>query len=126
MINTKLLMTLSAVSLAIVGLACSFLPHEILSYFDITEPNLIPLIIQIIGALYLGFAILNWTAKANLIGGIYSKPVALGNFMHYVVSSLALFKFFMAHTDLKLILIPLIIYSIFALLFGKITFSSPV
>jgi len=125
MINTKLLMTLSAVSLAIVGLACSFVPNEMLTYFGITEPNLIPLIIQIMGALYLGFAILNWTAKANLIGGIYSKPVAIGNFMHYVVSSLALFKFFIAHTDSKLILIPLIIYSIFAFLFGKVTFSSP-
>ena len=124
--NTKLLMTSSAVSLAITGLACSFIPHEILAYFDIVDLAIFPLILQILGALYLGFALLNWTAKANLIGGIYSKPVAIGNFMHYVVGSLALFKFFIVHTDLNLILIPTVIYTIFALLFGKVTFGNPV
>ena len=124
--NTKLLMTFSAVSLAIIGLACSFLPHEILTYFGVIDLIVFPLILQVLGSLYLGFALLNWTAKANLIGGIYSKPIAVGNFMHYMIGSLALFKFFIAHTDLNLILIPLVIYTIFALLFGKITFGSPV
>lgn len=124
--NTKLLMTSSAVSLAMIGLACSFIPHEILTYFGVVDLAIFPLILQILGALYLGFALLNWTAKANLIGGIYSKPVAIGNFMHYMVGSLALFKFFIAHTDLNLILIPTVIYTIFALLFGKVTFGNPV
>ena len=124
--NTKLLMTSSAVSLAMIGLACSFIPHEILAYFGVVDLAIFPLILQILGALYLGFALLNWTAKANLIGGIYSKPVAIGNFMHYMVGSLALFKFFIAHTDLNLILISTVIYTIFALLFGKVTFGSAV
>lgn len=124
--NTKLLMTSSAVSLAMIGLACSFIPHEILAYFGVVDLAIFPLILQILGALYLGFALLNWTAKANLIGGIYSKPVAIGNFMHYMVGSLALFKFFIAHTDLNLILIPTVIYTIFALLFGKVTFGNPI
>ncbi len=124
--NTKILMTASAISLAIIGLACSFLPYEILAYFGIIDSVIFPVIIQVLGALYLGFAILNWTARANLIGGIYSKPIAIGNFMHFMVGSLALFKFFIAHTDLNLILIPLVIYTIFALLFGKVSFGSPV
>lgn len=124
--KTKLLMTSSAVSLAMIGLACSFIPHEILAYFGVVDLAIFPLILQILGALYLGFALLNWTAKDNLIGGIYSKPVAIGNFMHYMVGSLALFKFFIAHTDLNLILISTVIYTIFALLFGKVTFGSAV
>ncbi len=124
--NTKLLMTSSAVSLAIIGLACSFFPHELLAYFGVVDLAVFPLILQILGSLYLGFALLNWTAKANLIGGIYSKPVAIGNFMHYMVGSLALFKFFIGHTDLNLILIPTVIYAIFALLFLKVTFGSSV
>jgi hypothetical protein len=124
--NTKILMSLSALTMAIVSLACTFMPDEILAYFNIRGIIVFPLIIQILGATYLGFAILNWMAKSNLIGGIYSKPVAVGNFMHYMVSSFALVKFFIAHTDLKLILIPLVIYLIFAFLFGKVTFSSPV
>ncbi|TKC13099.1 hypothetical protein FA048_05640 [Pedobacter polaris] len=124
--NTKILMTSSTIVMATIGLVCSFMPDEVLTYFGIKEFIVLPLIIQVLGSTYLGFAILNWMAKSNLIGGIYSKPVVIGNFMHYAVSSLALVKFFMAHTDLKLILIPLGIYVIFALLFGKVMFSSPV
>ncbi|MFD0939133.1 hypothetical protein [Pedobacter boryungensis] len=124
--NTKIIMSLSAIVMAIVGLTCSFMPDEILTYFSLPNAVGLSLIIQILGAIYLGFAFLNWMAKSNLIGGIYSKPIAIGNFMHYMMASLTMLKFFMAHPDLKLILIPLIIYAIFAFVFGKITFGSPI
>lgn len=124
--NTKLLMTISAVKLVSVGVLCSFLPNEILQFMGVNDTGILPLIIQIVGAIYFGFGFLNWTAKANLIGGIYSRPVAIGNFAHYLVSSLALIKFFMAHTDMKILLIPIFIYSVFSVLFGKVVFGSPI
>jgi Fe2+ transport system protein B len=124
--NTKILMTISALTMLAVGVLCSFLPNEILQYIGVSETSFLPLIIQILGAIYFGFGFLNWTAKANLIGGIYSRPVAIGNLIHYVVSSLALIKFFAAHTDMKILLVPVIIYSILAILFGKVVFGSPV
>jgi hypothetical protein len=124
--NTKLIMTASAVFTAIIGLGCSFLPKELLNYAGITELQLFPLIIQVLGSLYLGFAILNWMAKGNLIGGIYSKPVALGNFMHYFVGGMALIKYFINHQDMPMVLVPAVIYVLFALLFGKVAFGSPV
>lgn len=124
--NTKILMSVSAIYMLAVGVLCSFLPNEILHFIGINDTALLPLIIQILGAIYFGFGLLNWTAKANLIGGIYSRPVAIGNLIHYVVSSLALIKFFMAHTDLKFMLIPIIIYFVFSILFGKVVFGSPI
>jgi hypothetical protein len=76
-------MTLSAALTAALGVGGSFLPQEILARFE-SAPDWFPiLVVQVAGALYLAFAILNWMARGNLIGGIYASPLALGNFMHF-------------------------------------------
>ena len=51
------------------------------------------IVLQLLGGLYFGFGMLNWTAKGNLTGGIYSRPVAMGNLTHFVMGGLALLKF---------------------------------
>ena len=116
--NTKLLMTISAFILGIVGIILSFLPLEVSKYLEMVGTNSI--ILQILGALYFGFAMLNWTAKANLIGGIYSRPVAIGNFTHFFIGGLALAKLSFKNLSLTYILITTITYSIFAILFGYV------
>lgn len=122
--NTKLLMSISAIILGIVGIVLSFFPKEISNYLDFRGTH--PIILQILGALYFGFAIINWTAKANLIGGIYSRPVAIGNFAHFMIGGLALIKLSFSSATLPYIWIAAIIYSIFAILFGYIFFTNPV
>lgn len=126
MINTKLLMSASAILMLAIGIACSFAPAELLQYLNMTDAKHFQLVIQLFGAIYLGFGMVNWMGKANLIGGIYSKPVAIGNFMHFAVAALALIKYFAVHTDLTILLIPIVIFTAFSLCFGKIVFSSPV
>lgn len=121
--NTKLLMVSSAVLMGAMGIILSFLPLEIANYLSLDDS--MSIIFQILGALYFGFAILNWTAKANLIGGIYSRPVAIGNFSHFLIGGLALIKFGINHTDLLYILVTAVIYSIFSILFGYVLFVSP-
>src|ERR1700687_721640 len=90
--NTRLLMSLSALFMAGLGVVASFLPHEIATHFGARPDSQIVLVIQIGGTAYLGFAILNWMARAVLIGGIYSLPVALGNFLHFGVVAIILLK----------------------------------
>jgi hypothetical protein len=122
--NTKLLMSASAIVLGVTGIALSFAPQEVAHYFNLSGANSI--ILQILGALYFGFAMLNWTAKANLIGGIYSRPVAIGNFTHFIIGALALIKSAFNHSTITFIWVAVIIYSIFAMLFGYILFNNPV
>ena len=122
--NTKLLMSISAIILGIVAIVLSFFPQEISNYAGFGTTDLI--VLQILGALYFGFAILNWTAKANLIGGIYSRPVAIGNFAHFMIGALALVKLSFSSATLPYIWIAAILYSIFAILFGYIFFTNPV
>lgn len=124
--NTKLVMASSAIVMGFVGLCCTFLPDEIQQMAGAENIGLFPITIQLLGAIYFAFGALNWTAKANLIGGIYSRPVAMGNLVHFVMASLALFKFFMAHSEFKILLIPIAICAIFAICFWKVVFTSPV
>jgi hypothetical protein len=121
--NTKLLMTFSAVVLGVAGLILSFVPEEVASYINATGAGAIAL--QMLGAVFIGFAMLNWTAKANLIGGIYSKPVAIANFTHFTIGALALVKLLIKNTNPTYLLVASLVYSILALLFGYILFSGP-
>jgi hypothetical protein len=125
--NTKLLMSLSAFFMGFIGILFTFLPDEILMLLGLDWVKYLSLFVQVIGALYLGFAMLNWTAKANLIGGIYSKPVSIANFAHFLIGGLAMIKYLLVHHDMFTILIfPVLIYAIFAICFAKVSFTSPV
>ncbi|NDK56305.1 hypothetical protein [Pontibacter fetidus] len=123
--NTKLLMSASALVLAAIGLLLSFLPDEILQYAGVSSVLLLPVILQLLGAAYLGFALLNWMARANLIGGIYSRPVAIGNLMHFIVSGLALLKAAFAGPGNIALWVTGVVFIGFAILFAKVTFTHP-
>ncbi len=116
-------MTLSAVLLGITGVAFAFLPQESAAY--LSWPNANATQLQLLGATYFSFALINWTAKANLIGGIYGKPIALGNFTHFAIATLTLIKWVMQGTGPVIGVVITIIYSIFAILFGYVLFTHP-
>jgi len=124
--NTKLLMTLSAIVMGVSGIILSFLPHEVLGYLNSTTvTNLDALTLQVLGALYFGFAMINWTAKANLIGGIYGRPVAIGNLTHFTIGALALTKGYFSSLE-TIVLTLSIVYSVFAIIFALVFFRHPV
>lgn len=118
-------MTLSAVVMGVAGIVLSFLPQELLGYFNKTTPvQTEVLTVQILGALYFAFAMVNWTAKANLIGGIYGRPIAIGNLAHFTIGSLALLKGYTSINN-SYFLIPTIAYIVFAVCFAVVFFRHP-
>lgn len=122
--NTKLLMSASAVVMGITGITLSFFPQEFVTLFKMADTNII--VLQLLGGLYFGFAMLNWAAKANLTGGIYSRPVAIGNLTHFVIGGLALLKFATRNISTTYIWIAVILYLVFVVLFGFVLFTNPV
>ncbi|MGO4921559.1 hypothetical protein [Maribacter spongiicola] len=125
--NTKILMTSCALFLAIMGILLSFLPNEIVEYLNV-KPNIITILfLKIMSALYLGFGILNWMAKGTLIGGIYNRPIAIGNLMHFGVGAIALVKIasnIQIHSEIIISLSA--VYVIFALLFAYVFRTNPI
>ena len=125
--NTKSLMTLSAMILALIGISLIFLPNEILDYLELSVSETLQLLMQIIGSLYFALAILNWMSKGSFIGGIYNRPIAMANLTHFVIAGLALIKGILANPSLSYVIWSIaIIYSIFAIFFGIVAFKHPV
>lgn len=124
--NTKILMISSSIFLGALGITFSFIPDEIISSLSVTPNQISTLSLQLLGALYLGFAMLNWMAKGSLIGGIYNRPIAIGNFMHFAVGALALIKIITKiHTHSEIVISLTIVYSVFAILFGYVFRTNP-
>ncbi|MFE8695555.1 multidrug DMT transporter permease [Cytobacillus sp. FJAT-53684] len=90
--KTKWLLSSSAVMMGLLGLAGTFIPEEILIILGIDPSPITLILLQIIGGLYLGFAMLNWFTRSARIGGIYNKPVVLGNLIHFIVVLFALIR----------------------------------
>lgn len=119
-------MTLSSLLMGAAGIILSFAPSEVLQYLKIESAIAVEVVImQILGALYFAFAMVNWTAKANLIGGIYGRPIAIGNLTHFVIGALALIKSYFSNHE-SVVLIFAVIYAVFAVLFSIVFFTHPV
>ena len=124
--KTKFLMTSSALFCVIIGILLLFLPNEIVEYLNV-EPTIITILfLKILSALYLGFGILNWTVKGSLIGGIYNRPIALGNLLHFVVGSIELVKVISnIETHREIIIFLTALYIIFGVLFAYVLKNNP-
>ncbi|MEO5499851.1 MAG: hypothetical protein ABIR31_00290 [Ginsengibacter sp.] len=124
--NTKLLMTASAFIMGALGIIASFMPVEILQALEQTPTPTLILVVQITGSLYFGFALINWMAKSYLMGGIYAKPLAIGNFAHFLIAGIAIVKAAVSNSITpKYIFILAIIYLLFAIAFGIVAFTNP-
>ncbi|MFA5669300.1 MAG: hypothetical protein WC967_08650 [Balneolaceae bacterium] len=116
--NTKILMMASSVFYGVIGFGLTFLPEEFFGYVsaDINPFSIVTL--QILGAAYLGFAMLNWITRRNPIGGIYGKPLLIANLVSFLVSSLTLIKMIgNIENHFNIFLALTIIYSAFTLAF---------
>jgi len=118
-LNTKVLMIASAVLMGVVGILLSFLPQEIGALFGGVDA----IILQLMGAVYFGWSMANWTAKASLMGGIYGRAIGIGNFAHFMIGAFALLK--RANMDEPLMLGLAIVYILFAIFFGVVFFTHP-
>jgi len=112
--------------MGVVGLLLSFLPAEIANYLNI-EPNVLTILfLKILSALYLAFGFLNWMAKGTLIGGIYNRPIAIGNLMHFGVGAIALVKVvYKVQTHSEIIILLTVVYVVLAILFAYVFKTNP-
>lgn len=122
---TKLLMVVSAAFLLLAGILTAFFPDRVLATHGTAPDNATLLLIQMMGALYLGFAMLNWMARGVLIGGIYARPIALGNFLHFGMVAILLWK---AAVQFEVVQLAssAAVFSVFAIGFGIVLFRPPV
>ena len=117
-------MTSSAIVLAVLGLTLTFAPAETQRYFGATPSAIVSLVLQIAGAAFLGFAFLDWMAKDSVIGGIYNRPLAMGNFLHFFAGACAAVKFVLAYSSGVVTVAIAVIYCVLAAGFAFVAFGS--
>jgi hypothetical protein len=120
--NTKTLMVASSVFLGLLGLLSLFVPEELLKLLSLPFTSPLPVVIQLAGALYCSFALMNWTAKDNIIGGIYLRPISLANFAHFMIGALSLLKYQLSDAASAFLWVVLIFYAVFAIIFTWLVF----
>ena len=121
--NTKLLMTFSSLLLGAAGIFALFLPDVLLSAQGVEQTEAMSTLVQLMGALYFGFAIMNWTAKDSAIGGVYARPVSLANFSHFFTGALLLVKNLFDEFS-PVMLITTLVYIVFAACFYWLVFRA--
>jgi hypothetical protein len=125
--NTKIVMTLSAVMMGAGGVLFTFMPDVVVGFFKIHVHPITLLLMQILGAFYFAFAMLNWMTKASRIGGIYNRPITVANFTHFFIVALALLKLLVSNSGLPVTCWILgVVYVGFGLAFGVMLFRHPI
>lgn len=87
------LLSFSAGYNALLGLLTSFLPEEILIALNVPANPISIVLIQILGAFFIGFAMINYLAKSSPIGGIYNKAILMGNIAYHCIATIVFIKF---------------------------------
>lgn len=87
---TRIILVASSTLLAVVGLACLFLPELLARWLALASgaADALPLA----AAALIGVAALNWTGRGAIYGGIYGRPIVLANFMTVGVTTLVLLR----------------------------------
>ena len=124
--KAKAIMTDSALVLAICGVAASFLPQEILAVIGGPPHVVMTAIVQLLGALLLAFAMVDWMAKDSLIGGIYNRAVAVGNLVHFAVGAITLIKLALPGGAPRYLLVAAVVYVVFTAAFATLVFGTGV
>jgi hypothetical protein len=125
--NTKWIMIATSLLLGVSGIALTFAPDLIIGSLGVNPSQVSIILGQILGALYFGFAMLNWMTKESLIGGIYNRPIAVANFTHFMIAGLALVKASISNPQIPILLILVSgVYAVLALLFGILLFRHPI
>lgn len=123
--SPRLLMTVSALLLFALGVPCTFAPDVVLTRIAGDTSTSAELLVQLTGALYVGFGALDWMSKGSLMGGIYGRPVAMGNLLHFVAGAFALARAAPAMGQPSLAWGMTLAYSLLALGFGLVVFRNP-
>jgi len=118
---SKLIMSTSAITMGLVGVLLIFMPNEIANYLNINEEGV--MIVKVLGSLYFGFSLANWTAKGSILGGIYGRAILFGNFGHFFTSCIYLVKLSFVESTL-VVMGAAVLYTVFAISFGYLLFFS--
>ena len=122
----RLVMSATAALLGLAGLTLLFAPAWILSLYGVVLPPPELVLAQLLGAALLGNAIINWLGRQAVLGGIYGRPLMVGNLGHCLIAALVLLRAAMGGADRPAVWVTLGLYAVCAAGFATLLFRRPV
>lgn len=124
---SKTVLISSAIFNAVLGILFTFLPQETGSWIGTADQTIADLaLLLILGSALIGIAIINYMSRGVTIGGIYGKPLLLGNLVFHLASGLGLIKFVFNSGEWFIFGIPCVLYLILTAGFIKLNFTSAI
>lgn len=123
----RTLLIISGVINGIAGTVLTFIPEELLLWTDGKAGEAAILLVSITGAAMLGFGMMNYMGRNAIYGGIYGKPIILGNLLFHTVTAVHLIKFSINTNDTLMIYTAVAgaLYFILATEFVRLNFFPP-
>ena len=118
MLRGQFIVAAAAIYLLLVGALCLFLPEKVGAQFG-AGANAPLLLIQVLGSACLGLGLLDWVSRHSMVGGIYGRPLVIGNLVHFVCGALVFARSLM-DAQTAMTWIGLAVYSVFAIAFGAL------
>ncbi len=88
--TSRPVLTVAGATLFLTGVAVDFLPQEIAPALGLPVTPGAVLLLQLLAAAMLAMGAINWLSKGNPMGGIYSRPLALADFLLFGVGAVSL------------------------------------
>ena len=109
------------------GLMLIFIPAEVLVWTDGNVGTMALLLTSLLGAAMFGLGMLNYLGRSAIYGGIYGKPILIGNLVFHVIASVNLLKFSWSEGGVVALATAIAggCYSIFAAGFIRLNFFPP-
>lgn len=111
-----------AVGLGLLGVAFIFAPEEIARLVSLDPTAALPLTMW--GAAMFGLALLNWNGRNAIYGGIYGRPILLGNLAHAFAGFMALIGVATLDGPWPVLAVT-VFYGLYAAGYARIMFSPP-
>ena len=119
---SRIIITASAVFLIVLGIGLDFLPQEVAASLGLGNAPVAAVVLQVMAAAFFGMGFMNWLSKGNPMGGIYSRPLALQNFLSFGVGAVTLGRAVLHGAVPQGIQAAAIAFTTFALAFGWLLF----
>lgn len=123
-LKTRWIVGSSALVLGASGLLLTFASGEIAIALGASGDGLAPLSMQLLGAAQLGWAMTNWMSRESLFGGIYGRPLIVGNLLHFFAGGSALLKSALVSSSRAMLVVG-VVYALLAVAFGSLLFRNP-
>ena len=90
--NAKIFLVSHSLTTGLIGFTFLFLPKNLIQQLHLSYSPMLEYILQLLGGLYLGLAMLSWMSRGQVIGGIYNRPLIMANFMFLLIGTLSMLK----------------------------------